>query len=55
MKYLIKNFYFFLLAIIVFLVHQLIYQDFFPNKNLLLGNDYSPFFTTVYFWESLVQ
>ena len=43
MKYLIKNFYFFLLAIIIFLAHQLIYQDFFPNKNLLLGNDYSLF------------
>ena len=43
MKYLIKNFYFLLLAIIIFLVHQIIYQDFFPNKNLLLGNDYSLF------------
>ena len=43
MRYLIKNFYFLLLALTIFLVHQLIYQDFFPNKNLLLGNDYSLF------------
>ena len=43
MRYLIKNFYFLLLVIIIFLVHQIIYQDFFPNKNLLLGNDYSLF------------
>jgi hypothetical protein len=43
MKYLAKNFYFLLLAIIIFLAHQIIYQDFFPNKNLLLGNDYSLF------------
>jgi len=43
MRYLIKNFYFLLLALTIFLVHQLIYQDFFPNKNLMLGNDYSLF------------
>ena len=43
MKYLTKNFYFLLLTIIIFLAHQIIYQDFFPNKNLLLGNDYSLF------------
>ena len=43
MKYLTKNFYFLLLVIIIFLTHQIIYQDFFPNKNLLLGNDYSLF------------
>jgi len=41
MKYFIKNYLFFLLAISVILVHQFIFQSYFPNKNLLLGNDYS--------------
>ena len=43
MKYLTKNFYFLLLTIIILFAHQIIYQDFFPNKNSLLGNDYSLF------------
>ena len=43
MIYLKKNYIFFLLAILIFFAHQIIFQDFFPNKNLNLGNDYSQF------------
>ena len=41
MDYFKKNYLFFLLTIIIIFFHQYIFQSFFPNKNLLLGNDYS--------------
>ena len=41
MGYFKKNYLFFLLTIIIIFFHQYIFQSFFPNKNLLLGNDYS--------------
>ena len=43
MKYLKNNYFVYLLALLVVLAHQIIFQDFFPNKNLLLGHDYSQF------------
>ena len=43
MKYLKNNYFVYLLALLVILAHQIIFQDFFPNKNLLLGHDYSVF------------
>jgi hypothetical protein len=43
MKLLLKNYLFLILIISIILVHQLIFQSFFPNKNFLLGNDYSQF------------
>jgi len=43
MKYIFKNYLFIILSLLIFLAHQIIFQDFFPNKNSLLGNDYSFF------------
>ena len=43
MKYIAKNYLFIILTLLAFLSHQIIFQDFFPNKNSLLGNDYSFF------------
>ena len=43
MRYLKNNYFVYLLALLVVLAHQIIFQDFFPNKNLLLGHDYSQF------------
>ena len=43
MKLLLKNYLFLLLIISIILVHQLIFQSFFPNRNFLLGHDYSQF------------
>ena len=43
MKYLKNNYFVYFLALLVILAHQIIFQDFFPNKNLLLGHDYSVF------------
>ena len=36
-----KSYLFWILALITILAHQIIFQDFFPNKNLLLGHDYA--------------
>ena len=36
-----KSYLFWILALIIILAHQIIFQDFFPNKNLLLGHDYA--------------
>ena len=35
-----KSYLFWILTLIIILAHQIIFQDFFPNKNLLLGHDY---------------
>ena len=43
MKYLKNNYFVYLLALLVVLAHQIIFQDFFPNKNLRLGHDYALF------------
>ncbi len=36
-----KSYLFYIFALIIILAHQIIFQDFFPNKNLLLGHDYA--------------
>ena len=36
-----KKYFFWILALVIILAHQIIFQDFFPNKNFLLGHDYA--------------
>ena len=41
MEYFKKNYLFWVLAISIIFVHQIIFQNFFPNENSFLGHDYS--------------
>ena len=41
MQFLKKNYLFCILILLIIFIHQIIFQDFFPNKNLYLGHDYS--------------